>query len=297
MLFDKDNLSPTYELRIGRPGSSYAFEIAEKVGLPKKVLAYAKHKTGKNEKAVDELLIDLQREKQEVEEHLSEILKKQKNLDHLIKSYEDMSKDYEYRRKKLKLDIKESELQQTSRENHELEKLIREIREKQNLEKAKELAAERRAERERLVEVVDEINTELHFQTITRKDVERGPIKKGDLVKAIKGGAQGTVESIHKTKATVIMGDLRIEFKISDLQHANEQLNIISAPRVRMDFISQSAQFESNIDLRGMKMFDAMITLENFIDRALNRSHQSAVYKVFERDHCVKHFHSTKVYI
>ena len=186
-----------------------------------------------------------------------------------------MSKDYEYRRKKLKLDIKESELQQTSRENHELEKLIREIREKQNLEKAKELAAERRKERERLVEVVDEINTELHYQTITRKDVERGPIKKGDLVKAVKGGAQGTVESIHKTKATVIMGDLRIEFKISDLQHANEQLNIISAPRVRMDFITQSAQFESNIDLRGMKMFDAMVTLENFIDRALMTSIQT----------------------
>jgi DNA mismatch repair protein MutS2 len=275
MLFDKDTLSPTYELRIGRPGSSYAFEIAEKVGLPKKVLAYAKHRTGKNEKAVDELLIDLQREKQEVEEHLAEILKKQKNLDHLIKSYEDMSKDYEYRRKKLKLDIKESELQQTSRENHELEKLIREIREKQNLEKAKELAAERRAERERLVEVVEEINSEIHYQSVTRKDVEKGPIKAGDLVKAIKGGAQGKVELIHKNKATVIMGDLRIEFKISDLQHANEQLNIISAPRVRFDFVSQSALFESNVDLRGMKMFDAMITLENFIDRALMTSVQT----------------------
>ncbi len=269
MLFDKDTLSPTYELRIGRPGSSYAFEIAEKVGLTKKVLAYAKHRTGKNEKAVDELLVDLQREKQEVEEHLEEIKNKQKSLERLIKNYEDMSKEYEFKRKKLKLEIKETELQQSVRENQEFDKLIREIRENQNLEKAKEMSLQRRVEREKLVEKVDDINAELHFQAITRSDVQLGPIKVGDEVKAIKGGAQGIIDSINKNKAMVIMGDMRIEFKLADLQHAREQIAIISAPRVKVDFVQQVAQFESQIDLRGMKMFDAMVTLEAYIDRAL----------------------------
>jgi DNA mismatch repair protein MutS2 len=272
MLFDSETLSPTYELRIGRPGSSYAFEIAEKVGLSKKVLAHAKRKTGKNEKAVDELLVDLQREKQEVEEHLAEVKEKQKQLERLIKNYEDMSKEYEFKRKKLKLEIKETELQQTVRENQEFDKLIREIREQQNIEKAKEMAAARRAEREKLVEVVDDINSQINFQAITRTDIERGPIKVGDEVKSIKGGAQGVIESINKNKAMVIMGDMRIEFKLADLQHAREQLNVISAPRIKIDFVQQSAQFENRIDLRGMKMFDAMITLEGFIDQALMTS-------------------------
>ena len=51
MTFDKDTLSPTYELKVGRPGSSYAFEIGQKSGLDRKILKYAKMRTGKNEKS------------------------------------------------------------------------------------------------------------------------------------------------------------------------------------------------------------------------------------------------------
>ena len=67
MHFDKENLSPSYELHVGRPGSSYGFcEIAVKSGLPGPVLKYAKKRIGSNERAVDGLLVDLQNEKQEV---------------------------------------------------------------------------------------------------------------------------------------------------------------------------------------------------------------------------------------
>ena len=50
MIFDKDTLSPTYELKVGRPGSSYAFEIGEKIGLNPKILKYARRKVGKKRK-------------------------------------------------------------------------------------------------------------------------------------------------------------------------------------------------------------------------------------------------------
>lgn len=277
MLFDKDTLSATYELRIGRPGSSYAFEIAEKVGLPQKVLNYAKHRTGKNEKAVDELLVDLQREKQEVEEHLSELQGKQKELDRLIKAYTEMHKDFEYKRKKLKLEIKEAELQGFARDGQDLEKLIRDIREQQNLEKAKNLAAERRAEKDRLMQEVEVLNQDLHHIPITHGDVKKGPIKVGDLVKAIKGGAVGRVERMEKDKAVVIMGMMQIEFKVKDLQHVAEQLEIIDRPRVQVDFVQQAAQFEQRIDLRGMRMAEAMLTLQNFVDRALMSNTRSII--------------------
>jgi DNA mismatch repair protein MutS2 len=269
MLFDKDTLSATYELRIGRPGSSYAFEIAEKVGLPKSVLAYAKKRTGKNEKAVDELLVDLQREKQEVEEHLDELKKKSHELERLMKAYSEMHKEYEYKRKKLKLDIKEAELQGFARDGQDIEKLIREIREQQNLEKAKELAAERKAEKERLMVEVDTLNAEVNHIPMTHGESKKGPIKIGDLVKAVKGGAIGRVERVEKTKASVIMGSMRIEFKISDLQHVPEQLEIIDRARVQFDFVQQASMFEQKIDLRGMRMGEAILSLQNFVDRAL----------------------------
>jgi DNA mismatch repair protein MutS2 len=276
MLFDKDTLSATYELRIGRPGSSYAFEIAEKVGLPKKVLNYAKHRTGKNEKAVDELLVDLQREKQEVEEHLDELKKKEKELDRLMKAYTEIHKDYEYKRKKLKLDIKEAELQGFARDGQEIEKLIKEIREQQNLEKAKQLAIQRKEEKERIAKEVDEINQELHHVPLNHSE-QKKVIGIGDLVKPIKGGAIGRVERIEKNKAVVIMGAMRIEFKINDLQYIPEQLEVIDRARVQIDFVQQAAQYEQRIDLRGMRMAEAMLTLQNFADRALMSSTKSII--------------------
>jgi DNA mismatch repair protein MutS2 len=276
MLFDKDTLSATYELRIGRPGSSYAFEIAEKVGLPKKVLNYAKHRTGKNEKAVDELLVDLQREKQEVEEHLDELKKKEKELDRLMKAYSEIHKEYEYKRKKLKLDIKEAELQGFARDGQEIEKLIKEIREQQNLEKAKQLALERKEEKERIAKEVDAINQDLHHVPLNHSEQKKA-IGVGDLVKPIKGGAIGRVERIEKNKAVVIMGAMRIEFKINDLQYIPEQLEVIDRARVQIDFVQQAAQYEQRIDLRGMRMAEAMLTLQNFADRALMSSTKSII--------------------
>src|SRR5690606_10389089 len=46
MLFDKENIVPTYQLKIGKPGSSFAFEIAERTGLPEEVIAYARKRAG-----------------------------------------------------------------------------------------------------------------------------------------------------------------------------------------------------------------------------------------------------------
>ena len=163
MLFDKEELSPTYQLKVGKPGSSYAFEIAEKSGLSKEILHYARHKTGKNEKAVDQLLVDLQREKQELEENLEKLSQRQGTLDKLITSYETMHKDLEHRRKRIKLSAKEIELQRTAAENKEMEKLVRKLKEEKNLEKAKELSKKSTGN---TLYILDEPTTGLHFEDI-----------------------------------------------------------------------------------------------------------------------------------
>jgi DNA mismatch repair protein MutS2 len=129
MNFDKDNLRPTYQMTIGRPGSSYAFEIAQKVGLDPKVIDYARKRVGANEQAVDTLLVDLQREKQELEEKLTDVTNKQKMLDKLIHQYDEQLKDVEFRRKKMKLTSKEDALQMTAKQNKEVELLMRQLRE------------------------------------------------------------------------------------------------------------------------------------------------------------------------
>jgi len=84
MLFDTESLKPTYKLRIGKPGSSFAFEIAEKSGLSKRVLNYAKHKSGKKSKAIDQLLVSLQSDKKALEDELDVMKEREKILERLI---------------------------------------------------------------------------------------------------------------------------------------------------------------------------------------------------------------------
>lgn len=266
MHFDKDNLSPSYELKVGRPGSSYAFEIATKSGLPGRVLKYARKRIGSNERAVDDLLIDLQREKQEVEEHLQSLEQKQKMLDRLTKNYNELHRDLEYRRKKHKLEKKEKELQQTAQEDRELQKLIRELREEKNLEKAKKVALEIKYNRDQASEKVGALREEIYHPEVV-PDADR-PIQSGDFVRLRSGGAIGEVESVDRKNAIVIMGGMRMTVKLRDLQLASTPLDIRTTQSVHSD-VDYAARFDNKIDIRGMRYAEAVKVIEEFVDQAL----------------------------
>lgn len=268
MVFDKENLAPTYELKVGRPGSSYAFEIAEKSGLGGKVLDYAKNRVGKNEKAVDQLLIDLQREKQEVEEELKGLKDRQEKLDKLMKSYESMQRDLDFRRKRMKLEAKEQDLQKTSQDNKDLEKLVRELREARNLEQAMEAAAKAREAKKQLAEQVTQLREEVYYAPESRPKNER-PVKKGDFVKLVAGGATGKVESIKGDKIIVEVGLMRMTLNIRDVIFSNPTIDLRQSKSVQSDVIQRSAAFYPRIDIRGVRYEEALKMVEDFMDQAL----------------------------
>ncbi len=274
MLFDQQHLAPTYMFKAGRPGSSYAFEIAQKSGLSKKVLTYARQRTGKNETAVDDLLIDLQREKKEVEDKLLEMTLKEKQLEKLIKNYDELHRDLEYRRKKFQLEAKEKNLQVVVKDNREMEKLVREIREQQNLEMAKELAEKARIEREEAEKAVIQLEEQIYNEAPLSqfKKAKSGEIQVGDLVRMKSGGASGTVESIDKTKAIVQMGPMRLTVKLRDLEHARKQLDVQKQKSISTDTLNQLASFENKLDIRGLTPDEALRRVEEFLDRALMTS-------------------------
>jgi DNA mismatch repair protein MutS2 len=271
MNFDKDNLKPTYQLTVGRPGSSYAFEIATSVGLNRDVLKYAKKRIGENEQAVDELLVDLQREKQEYDEKLKAIGEKQTLLEHLIKQYDDQVKDIEFRRKKLKLDAKELELQKSSQTNQELKKLVKELKQEKNVEKAQQIVQEVRIQQTRLAEEFDTLSEDVY----TARPALEKPIVIGSTVKMRAGSATGIVESLDRKEATLRMGEMRVTVKLKDLIAVGEQLDIKRTPSVTTDAINRSATFDGKVDLRGMSMLDADKALEEFMDRAVVSSANS----------------------
>ncbi|MEO6758552.1 MAG: endonuclease MutS2, partial [Saprospiraceae bacterium] len=210
MHFDKDTLSPTYELKVGRPGSSYAFEIAAKSGLSKDVIDYARNRTG-SETAVDDILIELQREKQELEEKLRSVSEKEQSLERLIKTYDGLQQDLDVKRKRLKLEQKEHELRQSANHSREVDKFIRQLQSEKNLEKAKEISSQLRQERTEKARQVDDINAEV--VKLEEKGIPSAaarPLAPGDFVRMRAGGATGTLESIKGQKATVILGEMRL---------------------------------------------------------------------------------------
>ncbi len=277
MNFDKDNLKPTYQFTVGRPGSSYAFEIAQNVGLDKEVLKYAKKRIGENEQAVDELLIDLQREKQEYDEKLKELANKQGLLDKLIKQFDEQVKDVEFRRKKLKLDAKEFELQKNAQGNQELQKLIKELKQDtsggrvEKVEKARVLQHEIRQNQSRLSTEVTQLTEDVYYSP---SPIEK-EIEVGVFVKMRAGSATGKVQEINKKDAIVQMGEMRVKVKLKDLVAVGTPLDIRSTPSIVMDNVTKSSTFDPKVDLRGMTMFDAEKALQDFMDNAVLSSANS----------------------
>jgi DNA mismatch repair protein MutS2 len=273
MHFDKDTLSPTYELKVGRPGSSYAFEIATKSGLPRDLIDYARKRTG-SETAVDDILIELQREKQELEDKLKTVSEREQTLQKLIKTYDAMHQDLELGRKRLKMDQREFELRQTANTSRELEQLIRELKEAKNLEKAQQIQSQLRQQRVEKAIQVDEINAQvIRLEEQNQPSASARPLAEGDYVRLRAGGATGRIESLKGQKATVSMGSISVVVQLRDLLPVVEptKQHITSAATD----IRQVAAFDAKIDLRGLSRDEALIQLEKFVDNALLTSANS----------------------
>jgi DNA mismatch repair protein MutS2 len=265
MHFDKENLQPTYELKVGRPGSSYAFEIASKSGLKKSVIEYARIRTG-SETAVDDILIELQREKQELEESLRDANDKQKTLEKLIGTYDSMQTELEIRRKKLKVDEKEFEVRMRADADQEIKKLIKELRAERNLEKAVEAQVTLKTEREIKVEQVDTLSQEVTKLETVSKVAQRALVI-GDYVRLKSGGSSGQVVEIGNNTVKVNMGAMQVTI-------ATKQLELVAAPiKVQNNTtrvsLNDRPMFDTKLDLRGMMAEEAIVLLERYIDNAL----------------------------
>lgn len=270
MIFDKDTLSPTYKMKIGKPGSSYAFEIATKSGLPNHVIGYARRKVGKQTHSLDELLVDLQRERQKAIEEREQVVEHQKRLDQLIKNYESAFRELEFSRKKLKLQIKEQELVDTEKTNKELQKVLRELKTASNKEKAaeraKKLLEESQEERKVVKEKVEAVKEGIYE---VYEQIDQGTIEEGSYVRLRSGGGMGTVREIKRKEAIVELGNMHLTVKLRDLELIKNPILPHQVTRVTTDTLSKKAHFEPRIDIRGMRYEDALDRIEEFMDQAL----------------------------
>ena len=271
MEFDKKGLSPTYQLIVGKPGSSFAFEIAEKTGLPPEVLEYARKKAGKHEQSMEEMLVNLQAERQEFEKKMALVLDKEERLDRLMKTYDQLHGELEFRRKKLKLEQKETALYQQAEMQKELQKMLRSIKTIAKEEEVQKVLEEKKIETKVVTEQIEQLKDEMYSHTVrTQKAIEVG-----GYAQVRNGTSIGKILSIEKEMAELELGFFKIKVPVKDLIPSAKPLELQSERSINTSQVSGYGSFDSKLDLRGYRADEAMAFLEEFLEKALiNNAHE-----------------------
>jgi DNA mismatch repair protein MutS2 len=264
MLFDNHQMKPLYVLEIGKPGSSYAFEIAQNIGLQPEVLKLAKEKTGTNQNRIDSLLVDLEREKKQIYDTKIHLSTQQNKVKNLVAENEKLKLYLEENRKVL---IKEAKLEAQAiikNANKLVEQTIAEIKENQ----ADKVATKQLRQNLQKVMVQNQVKEEKKPEAPVQLNT---PIEVGDWVKLNNSETTGQVLEINRDNLVVALGDLRSVLKKNRVQKiSNTQARKAIQSNSYSGSISEAiSSFNAELDLRGKRGEDALQEVEKYLDRSV----------------------------
>ncbi len=272
MLFDHDKMQPLFVLEVGKPGSSYAFELATKSGLSQQIINYAKNKVGDKQRKVDDLLIELEKEKKQVHDMHLRFTEKEAKTQELLVQYETLKEELESNKRTLIKQAKLEALAIMSEANSKVEATIREIKEQQaDSDVQRKARTGIKTQIQELKTFVEEANREEKPKKKELKEkTDTQIIKVGSYVKAGGQEATGLVMELTKNKAVVAFGDLRTTIPIENLEIVAEpvqkkQLNI--SPK-GMDINEKMQQFKGELNIIGTRGDDAMKQVREYLDDA-----------------------------
>jgi DNA mismatch repair protein MutS2 len=296
MLFDIEKIRPIFKLAIGRPGSSFAFEIARKIGLPEEILQKAKDKVGQEHIDFDKHLRDIIRDRKYWENKRDRIRVSEKRLSGLVEQYDRELSDSEKLRKRILHEAKQKAAEILAGANKQIENTIREIREaeadKQKTRDARAKLEEFRQEVEKAGEEKDELQLKLEElkkreellvskrpQIVKRpqlKKEEDPRIKAGDYVMMAGQDTPGEVLKISGKKIQVAFGNIHTSVEAEKLTKISPEKYEEISGRVytvsdlgNWNIGQRRLSFSPDIDLRGKRAEDALQILSEFIDEAI----------------------------
>jgi len=275
MLYDSKQMQPLYKLSIGKPGSSFAFEIAQNIGLQKNIINYATNLAGRKQVNFDRQLQDLELEKNELNKKQKEFKVADDILSQTIDKYEKLSFDIEKMRKDIINQAKREAQKILDDSNKLIENTIREIKESQaNKERTREARLEMEMKKESLEKAIkkeEKEKTKPKIKTKKSRKTFDNKIEVGDSVKLNNQKEAGEVAEIKDKHAMVFFGALKMKVKLVDLEKVETQEK--SKPKIKhkLDFnINEKASnFATKIDVRGKKAEEALLIVENYIDETI----------------------------
>ncbi|PWG78520.1 endonuclease MutS2 [Pararcticibacter amylolyticus] len=261
MMFDNLEMQPLYILEMGKPGSSYAFEIAQKIGLPVQVLNAAKGKIGVQQKRVDTLLVELERDKKQILENRISLEKQQKRVDTLLQENEKLKSYLEENRKAILKEAKKEAQSIILNANKLVENTISEI---------KESKADKEQTQKLRQNLKQELEKHQEKEAKPAKPAETEEIVAGDWVKLTDSETVGQVIDITKENVILAIGDLRSVVKRKRVQKVSRKQVPKELRKSYTSSLSEDiAQFRPEIDVRGMRGEEALYEIEKYLDKAL----------------------------
>lgn len=302
MLYDRHNMQALFQLQIGNPGSSFAVEIARKIGLPEEVIADASEIVGSEYINADKYLQDIVRDKRYWETKRQNIRKREKQMEETIAKYETDIAELEKRRKEILKTAKEEAEKVLRESNAKIENTIRTIKEaqadKEKTRNARQELTDFKSSLEELDSKAVDENIEKKMQRLREKQQRKEnnkknkqnketeqkvikpkvrPIEVGSTVR-IKGQTTvGKVLEMGAKSSIVMFGMIKTNVKTENLEHALEPVKS-DKPIAKSTFVSSETQdriyekklnFKQDIDVRGMRGDEAMNAVTYFIDDAV----------------------------
>ncbi len=305
MMYDTGKMEPLFRLETGKPGSSFAFEIARTIGLPEGILKSAISKIGEDHKDFDRHLKEIIRDKHYWERKRKNIRQAEKKLENDLEHYEKQLESSEKERKEIIARAKEEAKLLLESVNKTIENTIREIKESQA---EKEKTKEARLKLDGLKAIVagnEEISDDAGMadkierlrtkkERIKRKkaanpgdpvvspkgkeagDKKKAGISKGDIVKLFGRDMTGEVLDVSGKSILVAFGNMVTTVKESKL----EVLSRGEAKKLRKEEVGKGSasafslrdkklNFRAERDVRGMRADEALDIISRFIDDAV----------------------------
>lgn len=290
MLYDRHLMQPLYTLSIGNPGSSFAIEIARKIGLPDEVIQDASDIVGSDYVNMDKYLQDIVRDKRYWETKRQNIRKKEKQLEELTSSYESNLLDVEKERKKIIREAKTEAEHILNEANAKIENTIRTIKEsqaekektkdvRQALNEFKESLKDRDAEsNHKIAKKIEKLQTNKNKKKVnstTSTSEDKKEISIGDLVKVKGQSTIGEVIDIQRNNAIVAFGMIKTTAKLDSLEYVSKnqakreiKTSVISSA-TSDEMREKKLNFKQDIDIRGMRGEEALQAVMYFVDDAI----------------------------
>ncbi len=291
MRYDVDKLEPLFKLEIGKPGSSFALEIAKKIGLPSDVIKSAQSKLGGEQIEIERLLRQLEKQRSNLDREQTSLRKQGLEVDKLLRENQVLKDDLKKNKQKYMQEAKNEAQALLQKANQRIENTIRTIKEQQADKQTTKVA---RKDLDSLQDELNKVEYESTEKETPKNDEEMiryvdTEIKQGDFVQIKGQTAVAEVLSIKNKDALLRIGSLKTTVKMNRLQKVDEKilptsitgnmnssnLGSSSGLNTGSTLHNKVLHFSPDLDVRGKRAEEVNPIVTAFMDDAVMLSQKS----------------------